>query len=123
MPTEAGEITILPQHAPLVGIVKVGEIRIKKTDVQEVVSLSISGGIIEIRPSDETNKTETEVVILAFQTELATEIDIMRAEEAYARALKAMEDSENLVDTDFAKFQAVLDKELNRINLAKKWRK
>lgn len=123
LPTESGEITILPHHAPLVSIVKTGEIRIKKQDNSEVIPFAISTGVVEIRTSNESEKTDTEVIILASQTESSSDIDIDRAQEAYKRAEKAMQESENLLDVDYAKLQAVLEKELNRINIAKKWRK
>lgn len=123
LPTESGEITILSQHAPLVSIVKTGEIRIKKQDNNEVIPFAISTGVVEIRSSDESEKMDTEVIILASRTESSSDIDIDRAQEAYKRAEKAMQEAENLLDVDYAKLQAVLEKELNRINIAKKWRK
>ncbi len=122
LPTEAGELTLLPDHMPLVTIAKTGEMRLKSVD-GEILPMSISGGIVEVRGSDNVKNLETEIIILAFQAELATEIDIYRAEDAYARAVKAMEDAENEKDVDFAKFQALVDKELNRVRVAKKWRK
>lgn len=122
VPTESGEIGILPNHSPLVSILKFGEIRIEKTD-QDPIPLSISSGIIEVRPSSIPNKIESEVVILASQSEFASEIDIARAESAYERAKKAMEEAENVSDIDFAKFQSLIDKELNRIKIGKKYRK
>jgi F-type H+-transporting ATPase subunit epsilon len=122
LPTESGEIGIMPNHQPLVSIIKSGEIRIEKED-QSIIPLSISAGIVEIRPSSHQLNKKTEVIILASRSELASEIDINRAEEAYARAKKAMEDTENLSDVDFARFQALIDKELNRIKIGKKYRK
>lgn len=122
LPTESGEIGIMPDHQPLVSIIKSGEIRIEKED-QSIIPLSISAGIVEIRPSSHQLNKKTEVIILASRSELASEIDINRAEEAYARAKKAMEDTENLSDVDFARFQALIDKELNRIKIGKKYRK
>ncbi|MDD3662639.1 MAG: ATP synthase F1 subunit epsilon [Candidatus Pacebacteria bacterium] len=122
VPTESGEIGILPDHSPLVSIVKTGELKIEK-ESNNIIPFSISSGIIEVRPSSNSNKKNSEVVILASRSELATEIDIERAEEAYNRAKKAMEETDNISDVDFAKFQAILDKELNRVKIAKKYRK
>jgi len=123
VPTEVGEIGILPNHSPLVSIVKPGEIRIEKEGQNEPIPLSISGGIIEIRPSSVAYKTNSEIIILASRSEFASEIDIERAESAYKRAQKAMEEAHNLPDIDFAKFQAIIDKELNRIKIGKKYRR
>jgi F-type H+-transporting ATPase subunit epsilon len=122
LPTESGEIGILPDHTPLVSIIKTGEIKIEK-ESKNVIPLSIFSGILEVRPSSTNPKKDTEVIILASRSELATEIDIKRAEEAYERAQKAMEEADNLSDLDFAKFQALIDKELNRIKIAKKYRR
>lgn len=121
IPTEAGEIAVFPTHAPLVTLAKTGEMIIKKED--HTMPFSISGGIVEIRPSDIAKDTESEVIILAYQAEVATEIDIVRAEEAYDRAVKAMEEAKDAVDVDFARFQSLVDKELNRVKIGKKWKK
>lgn len=123
VPTEDGEIGILPNHAPLVSIIKSGEIRISKENQNEIIPLSINSGIIVVKPSSIAQKIDTEIIILASRSELATEIDIKRAEEAYERAKKAMEEPDKLSDIDFAKFQALIDKELNRIKVGKKYRK
>lgn len=123
VPTESGEIGILQDHSPLVSIIKAGELRIQKDPQSEEIPMSISGGILEVRPSSIINKIDSEVIILASRSEFATEIDIARAEEAYNRAKKAMEEADNLADIDFAKLQAIMDKELNRINVGKKYRK
>lgn len=123
LPTESGEIGVLPGHAPLVSIIKTGEIRIKKKDNPDTIPLSISSGILEVRPINREKDQNSEVVVLAASSEFASEIDIERAEKAYERAKRAMEEKENISDVDFAKLQAVIDRELNRVNIAKKWRR
>lgn len=123
LPTESGEVSILPDHAPLVSIIKTGEIRIRKEENSDVVPLSIASGILEVRPSSKIDNKKTEIIILASNSEFASDIDIERSQQAYDRAQKAMEEKENLSDIDFAKLQAVIDKELNRINVSKKWRR
>ncbi len=123
MPTEMGEVTILPNHQPLVTIATLGEIRLRKPDMNEIVPIAISSGIVEVRESFMDQGIKTEVIILAFRSELASEIDIKRAEEAHARAVKLMQEKEFESDVDFAKFQAMIDKEMNRIEIFRKWRK
>lgn len=124
LPTQAGEIGVLPDHSPLVSIIKTGEVRIRKNPgASDVVSLSISGGTLEVRPSKKSEGKKSEVIILSSGSELASDIDIARAEEAYERAKRAMEDKENLSDVDFAKFQAIMERELNRVKIAKKWKR
>lgn len=124
VPTRSGEIGILPNHSPLVSIIKTGEILIKKiAGTSDIISLSISGGTLEVRPSKKSEGKKSEVIILSSGSELASEIDIARAENAYERAKRAMEEIENLSDVDFAKFQAIMERELNRVKIAKKWKR
>lgn len=75
LPTEMGEITVLPDHEPLVAVLKPGEVRVK-VGGQEVV-MAVSGGFIEVRPG--------QVIVLADTAEHADEIDETRAEEARQR--------------------------------------
>jgi F-type H+-transporting ATPase subunit epsilon len=114
VPTSLGYITILPNHIPLVSTVTTGELRVKLED-GEVYPFAVSSGILEVQPS-------SKVVILADRSELASEIDVARAEEAYKRAEKAMQESHDIADVDYARFEALMDKELNRIHIAKRWK-
>jgi len=122
IPTESGEIGILPNHSPLVSVIKSGEIKIYK-EQGEMISLSISTGTLEVRPSNKEKGINSEVIILASRSEMASGIDVKRAEKAYQRAQKAMEEIENISDVDFARFQAMMDKELNRVKIGKKYRR
>ena len=114
IPTEAGEITVLPDHSPLVSVVSAGELLVHKG--KDIIAMAVSGGILEIRP-------ESELYILADTAELATEINIERAEEARQRAEKLLKEQKNVEDIEFTKIQALMEKELNRISIAKKYRK
>lgn len=118
--TESGEIGIMPNHQPLVTIIKAGEIKIENIN-HEIIPFSINTGILEVRPSSQQFKKNTEIIVLASRSELATEINIKKAEEAYARAKKAMEEADNMSEIDFARFQSLIDKELNRIKIGKKY--
>lgn len=114
IPTTAGEITVLANHIPLVTVVKPGEVRIMKDN--EVFPHYVAGGVLEIR-DDNT------MVLLAEQSERASDIDIAEAEAAYLRAKEAMERQDAVADIDFAKFQAIMDREMARLTTARKWRK
>lgn len=114
VPTSDGYLTILPNHIPLVSIVKTGELRVKLLD-GSLYPFAINSGILEVQPS-------SKVVVLADRSELASEIDVTRAEEAYKRAEEAMKTAHDAVDVDYAKFEALMDKELNRISIAKRWK-
>lgn len=113
IPTVSGEITVLPKHSPLVSLLVPGELRLKKGS--NYVYLAVSGGFIEVRP-------RSKVVIMADTAERAEEIDLARAEEARQRALDMLKEKEKLDEVQFAKLQAVLDKELARIKVGKKYR-
>jgi F-type H+-transporting ATPase subunit epsilon len=106
LPTVEGEIGILPNHIPLLSILKAGEIRLKKGG--EIVYLATSGGCIEVNP--------TGVRVLADSAERAEEIDEMRAIEAKNQAEKLMKEAAD--DVSFADATAYLERSLARIKVA-----
>ena len=114
IPTMDGEITVLPNHVPLVSVLKAGEMRIVDKDGEQV--MAVSGGFLEVRG-------QNEIVILADNAERATEIDIDRAEQARLRAEELMKQTKSVEDVDFAKLQAMIDREMNRIRVGKKYKK
>lgn len=114
IPTTTGEITILPNHIPLVSVIQAGELKLKDKDGEH--NMAISGGFLEVRKNNE-------IVILADHAERAEEIDITKAEEARKRAEEQMKNIKNVQDVDYAKLQAVMDRELNKLRIAKKYRK
>lgn len=114
IPTMNGEITVLPDHIPLITPLKTGEVVFKKDGLD--LGIAISGGVLEVRGGNQ-------VVLLVERGELAHDIDVARAEDAYERAKLAMKMEMNEADVDFAKFQGLMEKELNRINIGKKWRR
>ncbi len=77
LPAERGEMGILPQHAPLVARLSVGEMRVKTLD-DAWLSLAVAEGFVKVQFD--------KVIVLADAAELASEIDATRAEEALARA-------------------------------------
>ena len=114
IPTTIGEITVLPHHIPLVSIVQAGEMKIKDEMGEQVIA--ISRGFLEIRANNE-------VVILADNAERAEVIDIERAEEARKRAEEEMTKVKGQENVDYAKLQAIIDREMNRIRIGKKYKK
>jgi len=114
IPTTSGEITILPNHIPLVSVVQAGELKIVDKDGEHV--LAVAGGFLEVRDNNE-------IVILADNAERAEEIDLERAEQARERATKELEQAKSMENVDFAKLQVVLDREMNRIRVGKKYKK
>ncbi len=75
-PSLEGTVGILPRHAPLMSVLGIGELRIKKG--AEETPLAIGGGFMEV--------LDDRVTVLADSAERADEIDVQRAEEAQLRA-------------------------------------
>ncbi len=113
LPTESGEITILPHHIPLISVLKPGEIRIKTIDGERL--MAISGGFVEVMAN-------SRVVILADTAEMAEEIDIKRAEEAQQRA-EALLKEKKVDSQEFAILAAKLQKQLARLKVARKYKR
>lgn len=112
LPTKMGEITILPDHLPLVASLVPGEVRVK-VGGQEIM-MAVSGGFIEVRPG--------QVVVLADTAERAEEIDEARAAEARERAHKLMQQERVTEEADYAALAAKLEKELARLKVVRKHR-
>jgi F-type H+-transporting ATPase subunit epsilon len=81
LPGIEGELGVLPHHAPLVSTLGVGELRIRKGGAEE--SFAIVGGFLQVLP--------TKVVVLAETADMASEIDLEKAQEARREAEKALE--------------------------------
>ena len=75
-PGTEGELGILPRHAPLLTILKSGEIRVVKDGEDNL--MAVSGGFLEVLGN--------KITILANTAEREDEIDEQRAEEALKRA-------------------------------------
>ena len=114
LPTKHGEITVLPNHIPLIATLNPGVIHLRKADDTPEI-LSVSGGFVEVL----MNK----VVVLADTAERAEEIDIERAEEAKRRAEQTMKGMKRADLESFTTVNAIIAKELARSRAAKLWRK
>lgn len=84
--TAEGEIGVLPNHAPVLGVLVEGAVQIRQTDDKLVVA-AVHGGFLSI--ADNT------VAILAEQVELADDIDVERARQALERARGQESDDED----------------------------
>ncbi len=114
IPTMEGEITVLPNHIPLISVLKAGELKFKDKEGEQ--QMAVSGGFLEVRGKNE-------IVILADHAQRVAEIDIDKAEEARVRAEEQMANLKNAQDVDYAKLQAVINRELNKMKVARKYRK
>jgi len=111
LPTTTGEITILPNHLPLISVLKAGEILIKKNEQE--FSMSVSGGFVEV--------LSTKVVVLADSAERSEELDITRAEQALQRA-KDLREKKNVDVREFGALTAQIEKEMARVKVGRKFR-
>ncbi len=114
VPTQAGEITILPDHIPLVSILKPGVLEIKTLN-QEIEIMSVSGGFVEV--------LRDKVVILADSAERAQELDESRIDAARKRAEAAKEEALAHEGYDLSAVAARLEVELARERALHKWRR
>lgn len=114
VPTKQGEITVLPNHIPLVASLMPGVIEIEKLGGGGEI-MSVSGGFIEV--------LRDKVIILADTAERAEEIDMTRAEEARARAEEIKKDMRHFDQESFAGLSAKIAKELARSRAVKRWKK
>ena len=109
LPGSEGELGVLPHHAPLVSTLGVGELRIRKGGSEE--SFAIVGGFLQVRPD--------RVVVLAATADMASEIDLEKAQEARREAEKALE-SGYQEGADLAAARAALQQALLRIRVAER---
>lgn len=109
-PGVEGSLGILPSHAPLVTLLKEGELRIKSGGGEE--SLAVHGGFLEV--------IDNKVVVLADTAERTSEIDIERAEAARTRAEETLRNAKDR--QDIAEAEAALRRAIVRLRLARNQR-
>ena len=109
-PGEAGELGILPHHAPLLSILKSGELRVTQ-DGQEQ-SVALTGGFLEVLGN--------KVTVLADTAERADEIELERAEEAVRRAEERI--STRDADLDLERALGSLRRAQVRVSVARRRR-
>jgi len=106
-----GQLGIFPNHAPLMTMLRPGDLMIRRGNEEEY--MAISGGFLDVRPE--------KVIVLADACERAEEIDIARAEAARCRAEEALK--EQPLGLEAAAAEAALRRSLARIKTAEKRRR
>jgi F-type H+-transporting ATPase subunit epsilon len=109
LPGSEGELGVLPHHAPLLTTLGIGELRYRKGGQEE--SFAIIGGFLQVRPD--------RVVVMAETADMASEIDLEKAQEARREAEKAI-DSGFVEAADLAAARASLQQALLRIRVAER---
>jgi F-type H+-transporting ATPase subunit epsilon len=110
VPSSQGCLGILPGHAPLLAELGIGNVVYRADDQTEF--LFCSWGFAEVLPD--------RVVILAQIAEVASEIDINRAEQARSRAEKRLASKDSSLD--FARAELALLRAISRLHVAKQYR-
>src|SRR6478736_5847970 len=103
-----GELGVLPHHAPLLTTLGVGELRIRKGGTEEF--FAIAGGFLQVRPD--------RVVVMAETADMASDIDLEKANEARREAERALEGAAQTDAVDLAAARAALQTALLRIRVA-----
>ena len=110
-PGAAGELGILPKHAPLLSQLKPGELRI--TNGENVDEVFISGGFMEVQPDM--------ITVLADSAERASDVDEAAALAAQRKAEELLESKK--ADVDLAMAEAELSIMAARLDWMRKKKK
>ena len=109
-PGSAGQLGILPNHAPLLTSLKPGELKVLKEGEEYIIA--VSGGFLEV--------LRNVVTILADTAERAEDIDFERAEAAMKRAQDKVNSSDS--DMDLEKAIQALKRSQARVYVSKRKR-
>ena len=113
LPGAAGEMGILPHHAPVLAILKYGVIKIRRNGKEEL--FAVAGGLAEVQPDI--------VTILADAAENVEEIDITRAKAAKQRAEEALAKLKPEDHDAYLRMEAALRRSNLRLDVIRRYRK
>ncbi|GAP20088.1 ATP synthase F1 subunit epsilon [Leptolinea tardivitalis] len=112
LPGLDGDMGILPNHSPVLTLLRYGVISIKtKTDEQ---FFTVAGGVAEVQPD--------QVTILADAAENVDEIDIQRAESARKRAEEALAKTPQTATDEYLAIQAAMRRSNLRLDAARRFK-
>jgi ATP synthase, F1 epsilon subunit (delta in mitochondria) len=113
LPGAAGEMGILPHHAPVLAILKYGVIKIRREGKEDL--FTVAGGVAEVQPDI--------VTILADAAENIEDIDITRAKAAKKRAEDALSNLKPEDHDAYLRMEAALRRSNLRLDVARRYRK
>jgi F-type H+-transporting ATPase subunit epsilon len=113
LPGAAGEMGILPHHAPVLAMLKYGVIKIRKDGKEEL--FAVAGGLAEVQPDI--------VTILADAAENVKDIDITRAQAAKKRAEDALTNLKPEDHDAYLRMEAALRRSNLRLDVVRRYRK
>lgn len=113
LPAAEGELGIAPRHAPLLALLKAGEVRVQPVEGDEL-SFYVGGGALEVQPMRVTVLADT-AARAADLDEAAALAARQRAEEALAGKIDRIEQAEALAELARAAAQLKLIERLRKI--------
>ena len=113
LPAAEGEIGVAPRHAPLLTLLKAGEVRVQPVEGAEL-SFYVGGGALEVQPTKVTVLADT-ALRAADLDEAAAMAARQRAEEALAGKIDRIEQAEALAELARAAAQLKLIQRLRKI--------
>jgi len=116
LPTLEGEITILPEHVPIIAGLKSGDVVAFVNG--EHVPMAVVGGFVEVKKEDGM----TTVAVLADFAEHIADITDEAIEKAKARSLELQKLADNKEHVDYEHFATELERSLTRVKIADKWK-
>jgi F-type H+-transporting ATPase subunit epsilon len=112
LPTKLGEITILPNHVPMIAELEFGELLAYKGE--EDIPFAIWGGFVEIK--------NNQIVVLCDVAEFADEIIYEKVEEAKSKAEELMKRKGEFTPVEYADLLYSYERELARLTVARKYK-
>ncbi|HMM45831.1 MAG TPA: F0F1 ATP synthase subunit epsilon [Candidatus Macondimonas sp.] len=111
-PAVEGDVGIAPRHAPLLTVLRAGEVRVRDEQGNDA-HFFVSGGILEIQPF--------KVTVLADTALRAKDLDEAAALEAKRRAEDVLAQRQS--DIDYARAQAELAEAIAKLQMLERLRK
>ena len=113
LPGTAGELGVLPHHAPVLTTLKFGVVTIRRAGTEQV--FAVAGGVAEVQPDL--------VTVLADSAENVEEIDVQRAEFARKRAEEALAKGVPPESDVMLSIEAALRRSNLRLDVVRRYRK
>jgi F-type H+-transporting ATPase subunit epsilon len=113
LPGVAGEMGILPNHAPLLSTLKFGILKVRYQGREDV--FTVAGGVAEVQPHL--------VTVLADSAENVAEIDVSRAEAARRRAEELIKQGPPPDSDAYMKMEAALRRSNLRLEAVRRYRR
>jgi F-type H+-transporting ATPase subunit epsilon len=112
VPAREGELGIAPRHAPLLTLIKAGEVRVKNGDEEQ--SIFVGGGALEVQPRKVTILADTAIRAKDLDEAQALEAK-RRAEEALSGKIDKIEQAEALAELARAAAQLKMLEKLRKV--------